>query len=218
MRSFVVSVVASICVLSLAMVSARADVSLGNLGSTGAGGLGSFGFTNTNAGIDFAVGFTTGSDPSFLEITEATLGLAATAGTTNVAVTLHSDDVLTPGQPGTALAWTNTQSVTTTPAKVTFNAPQFALTANTPYWLVVDGSAGLTWLQADPNAAASAQNSSGWSYTPSKFTTNGTSWTALTNENSLSVSAVPEPASLLGFTAAAAAVAGGYLRHRSRKA
>lgn len=216
MRSFVVSVVASICVLSLAMVSARADVSLGNLGSTGAGGLGGLGQGIANAGDDFAVGFTTGTDVNFLELTDATFGLSSGSGSANVAVTLYNDNS---GSPGTPLAWTNTQSITSTPTKVTFAAPQLQLSASTPYWLVVDADTGITWWRADPNTTPTAQNASGWSYTPSEINlASSPGWQSLGAENSLSISAVPEPASLLAFTAAAAAVAGGYLRRRSRKA
>jgi hypothetical protein len=215
MRSFCTSAIAAICVLSIAMVTARADVSLGNLGATGSGGLGGLGQGIANAGDDFAVGFTTGTNVNFLELTEATFGLSSGSGSANVAVTLYDD---LSGSPGSPLAWTNTAAVTSTPAKVTFTAPQFALSPSTPYWLVVDADAGITWWRAEPNTTPTSQNASGWSYTPSEINLAiSPGWQLLGAENSLSISAVPEPASLLAITTAAVAVTAGYLRARSRK-
>ncbi len=198
-------------VLSVAGSAARADVTLGNLGATGAGSLGTLsqGFANE----DFAVSFTTGSDPNFLQLTDVVVGLAQTT-TGNVTAALYSDGGSAPGSP---LSWSNTQSVTAagTGAKVTFTASPLQLLASTTYWMVLEAAnSGWSWYTSDPIASPTAQNSSGWSYGSSVFGTTGGSWSALPANNSVSISAVPEPESMLLATGVAAMLAGGFLRKR----
>jgi hypothetical protein len=196
--------------LSVAGGVARADVTLGNLGATGAGSLGTLsqGFTTE----DFAVSFTTGTDANFLQLTDVVVGLAQQT-TGNVTAALYSDVA---SAPGSLLPWSNTQSVTAagTGAKVTFTASPLQLSPTTTYWMVLDAAnSGWNWYRAEPNVAPTVENSSGWSYGTSVVSTTG-GWTALGVNNSVSISAVPEPESMLLATGVAAMLAGGFLRKR----
>lgn len=205
------AIATSVCFLSLALASARADVTLGNLGSTGAGALGTLsqGFTAE----DFAVSFTTGTDPNFLQLTDVVVGLAQTT-TGNVTAALFSN---VSGAPGTILSWSATQSLAAsgTGQKVTFSASPLQLSASTTYWMVFDAAnSGWNWFAPDPLGAPTAQNGSGWTYGSSSVGSVG-NWSALGVNNSVSISAVPEPESMLLVTAATALAAGGFMRKRS---
>lgn len=187
-----------------ALITARSEFVVGNLGSDGSGSL-----SGSTTGLDgswLAQGFNSGSSP-FLILNSITVGMRVNPAT-NVTLRLYSDSG---GLPGTLLT-SSSSAVTNITTTYSFDFGAYSLAANTAYWAVLGGETGAVWAYAT-SGEPTEQNSSGYSYVGAAFTTNsGSSWVsdAFDREAAISVvasapAAVPEP----GTWAAAILLLGG---------
>lgn len=204
-----VGIVAVSCVLTTVTAIAKADVAFGNLGNSGTGSLNATTTdiiqSATSAGqvSGLAQGFKTGTSSDFLTLESVVLGLFSEVGSRTVS--LYSS---VSGVPGTLLATSSPVSVTAQNS-YTFNFPSVSLTADTPYWVVPD--ADVSWYFALLGAfdTPSGKNGSGYTYvgTAQKTFESGNAWVGGAAPGySISVNAVPEPATYamaaVGFAAA----------------
>ena len=188
-----------------------AQVVYGNLGSSGTGAL-----SGTNTDVDLsnwpAQGFSTGSS-SALSLQSITMGLFYdNSNTLPFTVRLYPD---ASGQPaGTSLA-TSSQTTVGTNALYTFPFTGLTLSPNTTYWAIP--AVGLSWYRNQSETAPAAQNGSGYSYVGTLITANGGSgYSPVNGGYSISVNAVPEPASV-GLMALGAAGLGITALRRMRR-
>jgi hypothetical protein len=167
-----------------------AQVVYGNLGSSGTAALGP-----TNTDIDnlewVAQGFSTGTS-SDLTLQSVTMGLFFDNSlTAPFSVRLYND---ASGVPGTVISTSSPTSVGTT-GRYTFAFSGQELSPSTAYWVVPN--TGVSWYRNPTETAPTAQNGSGYQYVGTSFTSNGGgSWEPINAGYSVSVNAVPEPASL----------------------
>jgi len=210
-RTFGGSVILAAAILAAVLAGpAKAngpDVVLGNLGSSGAGGLGGSGVAIAGQ-QSILINFTTpaAGPGSLLELNDVVLGLQSSGATKS-----FTASVSTGGDPA---VWTATSDVTTTAGKVTFaDTGPAVLSPSTTYTLTLTppDAATYSWFFSDPFAAPSEQNLSGWNFLSSSLSTDGPTATG-----AVSISAVPEPATIMLLATAAAAVGGGVLRRRMK--
>ncbi len=202
--------------LSLFVASAqsvRAEVVFGNLGSDGSGGLSDTGTNFAGAATNkaLAMGFTTGTNPDFLQLQSVTLGLFATSsGTLPRSVSIFSNAA---GDPGSAVVTSGVVNVGDD-AKYTFSFSNYQLTAGTSYWIVPEGPA--TWYLNEGESPPTVQNASGWSFVAGRRSTVGSAgpWLPGGSNLSVSVAAVPEPSTVALGVAGLAGLAGFRLRRR----
>ncbi len=200
----------------------KGEVVFGNLGSTGdefsVSGGSVIGRTGSNL-IAQAKGFIV-AEP-FTDLTSATMWFSAGTGTSAPTVRLFSNDPILGDRPGTSLTTLSGPSEITTFADYTYTTT-FSLAANTKYWIVVSDENAVSndsffiWWRTDLFPTPSAQNNSGWLNVDAKWSpTNGASWDGESQDLSLSVTAVPEPAT--SFMSFCGLACGGYLVRRRRK-
>ena len=182
-------------VLGLVAQPARATVVFGNLGASGTGSLSG---TNTDFGPAdaneraLAQGFTTGNSSQFLTVTSVSLGLfAQSSGTVNRTVSIFSNSS---GVPGSAV-FTSAATAVGDTGTYTFNFSNAVLSPNTSYWVVPEGPA--SWYLVSGIVAPTGQNSSGYTSIGTKLQDPSLTWgDADFPGYSVSVVAVPEPATL----------------------
>jgi hypothetical protein len=190
---------AAITLMSCA--SAQAAVVFGNLGSDGAGAI------LTTDGTTFtdtrwrALGFSIGAGVTNLVIETVTIGFNVSSdGSADVRLDLYSNNS---GVPGSSLFnTTKTLAANTLNLPITFDFNQ-TLSAATTYWIVAQktGGAGtLVWRPSSPLRGPNERNASGWT-NASGSTSNddGVTWTTTGNgsQNSISITAVPEPSAFV---------------------
>jgi hypothetical protein len=181
--------VAAMAVISSASV--QAGVVFSNLTASGLVDASSATNTDILANNWIAAGFTTGTDALELDWVSI-VAFNNDVGTKTVA--LYSDNI---NKPGTLIA-TSAATTVSTKAVYQFNFSGASLAASTKYWVLPQ--VGLSWYVHSANAAASAQNSSG--FTNSGFwasSNSGSLWGPTVMNYTLGVSAspaapVPEPA------------------------
>lgn len=166
------------------------QVVYGNLGSSGTGALG---LTNTDIDLNAWVGqgFSTGTSTS-TTLQSITMGLFYDNSlTAPFTIKLYND---ISGQPGTVVATSSATSVGTT-GLYTFPFSSFSLSPSTTYWAVPNP--GVSWYRNATESTPTEQNSSGYQYSSTLSSANGGgSWTPINAGYSISVNAVPEPASI----------------------
>jgi hypothetical protein len=181
--------------------SAQAAVVFGNLGSDGAGAIGSSGGTSLNNTTWRAQGFTIGAGVTDLELATVTIGFSVSSGgSADVRLDLYSNNS---GVPGSSLFnTTKTLAANTLNLPITFDFNQ-TLSAATTYWIVAQktGGAGtLVWRPASPTAAPTTLNASGWTNGGGTTSSDdGVTWGSTGNgsSNSISITAVPEPSAFV---------------------
>ena len=211
-ESFIVRATIALMLAPVVMPTVSvAQVVYGNLGSSGTGALG-----GTNTDVDLtnwpAQGFSTGTSTD-LNVQSITMGVFYDNSLTGpFTVSLYAD---ASGQPaGTSFA---TSSATTigTNALYTFPFTGLTLAPNTTYW--TRPAVGLSWYRNQGETAPTAQNGSGYSYVGTSITADGGSTYGPVNAGySISINAVPEPASV-GLMALGAAGLGITALRRMRR-
>lgn len=169
----------------------------------------------------YAIGFTTGSDPYKLQVTaiDFALSVSGTSTTASPTVQIATLSGTTWNVIGTLSGGPVTSS---TPTPVSFTG-SVQLDALTTYYAVISESTGeqASWYESLGAANPSAQNSSGYSFVAGARSTNGGStWTgnAAVGQRYISVQAVPEPSTLvLAGLGIAGAVALDFRRRRARR-
>lgn len=190
--------------------SSSADVVYGNLGSTGADGLG---ITNTDITSTawVAQGFSAGASTD-TALQSITLGLFFdNTLTLPLTISLYPD---VSGQPGTTALATSSSVIVGNTAKYTFPFTGVTLSPSTTYWVIP--ATGASWYRTPSEAAPTAQNDSGYQYVGTLITTdNGATYGTVNPGYSISVNAVPEPMTI-GLLAVAG-LAGGITALRRRR-
>jgi len=217
-KSYAAAVGAAVVALVAIVGTARAELVFGNLGSAGTNPL--------SVGVNVAIsdttwvmhGFTVGGSDNILQT--ITLGLFDNDSTT-ARVQIFADGGGIPS--GSALASQTASVNNVTPTLQTFNFGSLPLTSGSTYWAVVStptASSLFNWAFNDDGFAPFTQNASGW-LDVSPFQTkissdSGSNWSGANGIRpaSISITAVPEPDSLLALGTAAVAIAGGLFRRR----
>jgi len=216
-RTFGGSVILAAAILAAVLAGpAKAngsDVVLGNLGANGTNPVSpSVSFSPGLA--DFAFGFVAGTDPNYLDLVSASFGLSGAASPT-VTADLYSN---ASGVPGSQINSLGTASVGSTAGLATFTpGSPITLTASETYWIVLSAPSALNW--HSPYGNISEQNSSTWGnggLVGKQL--DGTNWTDTLAVGSTTISAVPEPGTIMLLATAVAAVGGGVLRRRMKAA
>ena len=88
------------------------------------------------------------------------------------------------------------------------------MSASTPYWVVFDTAAAVNWF--DPITAPVAHNSSGYTAAANAKQLSGANWINSPLIGSASITAVPEPGTLVLIATTVAAIGGGVMRRRMR--
>lgn len=164
------------------------NVVFGNLGSSGTNSVGGFNADiGPGAGFSLAQGFTAAS-PN-LSVQSVSLWLFGEG--TSASVSIYDATALSPpGGPGDPVATSNSQTVGAK-GLYQFSFSNTQLTNNSNYWIVPNGD--VSWYLA--GSAPTAQNASGYAFLGALQKTGGGFWQlAGTNDMSVSVQAVPEPA------------------------
>jgi hypothetical protein len=200
-------VAATLAAVTFCSLNARAEVVFGNLGASGTdaiddGFLSRIGSTTLGQpGNQVAFAFTSSSNPLFLELTKASLGLGSNVPYPTGVLNLVADNA---GLPTGSILASATSSLGPD-AKYNFNFSNYALTANTKYWLrLQDPNAStpssFSWLQNANAAAPSALNGSGYAFdSVSRSINGGSTWNAFPDGAKLAISieAVPEPSTIV---------------------
>lgn len=189
---------AAITLMSCGTAQASVVV-FGNLGSDGAGAIGSSSGTVLTNTTWRAQGFTIGAGVTDLVLAAVTIGFNVNSlGSADVRLDLYSNNS---GAPGSSLFnTTQTLAANTLNLPITFTFDQ-TLSAATTYWIVAQktGGAGtVAWRPASPTAAPTTKNASGWTNVGGTTYTSGT-WGSTGNgsSNSISITAVPEPSAFV---------------------
>jgi hypothetical protein len=181
-------VLAALAVAVVGQSSLVAEVVIGNLGSTGAGGL-----SATGTAIAFserlAQGFGTGSSTT-RTLQSVSLGLFWNDSfSATVNILLYSDVSNAPGSVIATSAPVNVQAKSV----YTFPFSSVPLSENANYWIVPPD--GLTWYLNAGESSPVAENGSGYSFLGTTRSLNsGATWSSFSPTSySVSVAAVPEP-------------------------
>jgi hypothetical protein len=197
------------------------DVVLGNLGASGTNALNlSSSHTMTND-IRMAMSFVTGSDGPW-QVSGLRLGIGNPSSNSAPYAFITSDDAGNPDPASPVAMYTLAEGGSITSAGLYDFSLVFggALQASTNYWLFVGEdypSSSFDWYDNAAEAAAVAQNASGWSFGATKVSLDGGSTWAAYGAGSIaafSVAAVPEPSS--ACIALAGLACGGYGMWRRR--
>lgn len=211
-------VAAAVAALFLAASSAQAGpVSPAAFSSDFADPAGfTLGITGSNR---FATGFTTGTNPGFLDLKSVKLALKSTSATSNPVVSIFSSGTNGVGAiPGSLLATLSGPQITSS-----LSAQNFTFTGNvslqpsTSYWVVLSASGADNYQWEFAGDSPTALNDSGYSFVAGRRSTNnGASWTsnATAATGMIEVQAVPEPSTIM---LAGIGVAGALAVDRSRR-
>ena len=190
MKLFKILAIAAMAMVS--SVSAQAGVVLSNMGSLGMTDTSLTDNSDITSTTRYASGFTTGSAAQKLDWVSL---VGFNNEVTQKTVAIFSDNA---GKPGTVFA---TSAIRNVALK---NVYQFGFTgvtlaANTKYWVLPE--VGLSWYRETNDAAPTAQNGSGFTYSGVLRSTNsGSTWDTRSDNYTLAIStsdvppAVPEPA------------------------
>ena len=200
---------AALAAVTFCAHSARAEIVFGNLGASGTGSLdpgsvAQVGSTVTGQpGNQYAIAFTTGTNPLFLALTNVGVGVGDVEPYSTGRLNLIADNA---GLPTGSVLATGT-SLLGPNGVLNFNLGNVGLTANTKYWVTVEdinASSGsyFSWLRNIDDIAPTGLNSSGYTFPAGgamQSTDGGTSWSSYPSGGKLgiTVEAVPEPSNVV---------------------
>jgi len=169
-------------------------VVFGNLGASGTGGLSD---TNTDFGPSettqaLAQGFTTGTSELFLNVKSISIGAFAISGTSVVPRTISIFSSVA-NAPGVALYTSGTVLVGDA-GVYTFTFDDTFLAPSTNYWVVPQNSDDWSWYLNANEDQPTEQNASGYAYLGTRRLNTTPAWVNTVLPYSVSVIAVPEPA------------------------
>lgn len=209
----------AVCMLAVSAQSVRADVVYGNLGSDGNGALSDLGADFGPSAAVFKIlaqGFTTGSSVDFLTLQTVSIGaFAESASARGLAIYTNAvGDV-----PGTFVAGSSAVIVQAKDT-YTFNFGGVELDPSTSYWVVPQFNADWFWYQNEELVPPVGQNGSGYTFLGAKRSNNDLSgvWANTSSAFSVSISAVPEPSSVIMGIAGATGLVAFRLRRRMTQA
>jgi MYXO-CTERM domain-containing protein len=202
-------VAATLAAVTFWSLNAQAEIVFGNLGASGTGALdpGSVAQVGSTTigqpGNQYAIAFTTGTNPLYLTLTNVGVGLGDVEPYATGKLSLFADNA---GLPTGSLLASGT-SLLGPNGVLNFNLGAIALSANTKYWLTVEdieASSGsyFSWLRNIDDIAPSGLNSSGYTFPAGgalQSTNGGTSWSNYSSGAKLGVTieAVPEPSAIV---------------------
>jgi hypothetical protein len=179
------------------------------------------GITGSN---QFATGFTTGTNPGFLDLKSVKLSLMSTSATSNPVIRIFSGTtgLLTSGSsgpiPGSLLATLSGPQIPISEFSQNFTfTGNVSLQPSTSYWVVLSASGADSYQWEFANDSPTALNDSGYSFVAGRRSTNnGASWNnnATAATGMIEVQAVPEPSTIM---LAGIGVAGALVVDRSRR-
>jgi len=185
------------------MPSARAEVVLGNLGTSGTTGA----LSTTNTGITALVKraqvFTTPASSPNLQLASITLGAFTAAPESNpFSLQVFLGDSSAPGALFATSTNTQTLAENTNGSLYTWNFANVQMSVSQTYWILPPS--GINWNVLNSELSPTGQNSSGYIFVGTRRSDDGgTSYTSTIVEGfAVSVQAVPEPSTLV-LTAAA---------------
>lgn len=194
-------------------------VVFGNLGAAGTDALSDtntdFGPSETTRGL--AQGFTTGTSDLYLQVEAIDIGAFATSGTSVPrTISIYSS---VSNAPGVALFTSDTVSVGNTGLYTFTFGGNTDLAPNTNYWIVPDNLTDWSWYLNEAETQPTEQNSSGYAPLGTRRLNTSSAWVNTSLPYSVSVIAVPEPATAapvaIGLVGGVAYVSRSWRRRKS---
>lgn len=198
---------ATLAAVAFCSLNAQAEIVFGNLGASGTGALDSGSVAQVGSttigepGNQYAIAFTTGTNPLYLTLATVGVGLGDVEPYATGKLSLFADNA---GLPTGSLLASGT-SLLGPNGVLNFNLGSVALTANTKYWVTVEDIAApsgsyFSWLRNSNDVAPSGLNSSGYTFPTGgalQSSDGGSSWSDYPAGAKLGVTleAVPEPSS-----------------------
>lgn len=201
---------ATLAAVTLCSFNARAEIVFGNLGASGTGQLDPGAVAQVGSTVEgqpgqqYAIAFTTGTNPLFLTLKNIGVGLGDVEPYSTARLNLVADNA---GLPTGSILATGT-SLLAPNGVLNFNLGSVPLSAGTTYWVTVEdinASSGsyFSWLRNSSDLVPSGLNGSGYTFPTTagaqQSTDGGSTWNDYPSGAKLgiSVEVVPEPSNLV---------------------